>query len=86
MHAYFLTGGVDEVTKDSQGAHPASLITVLQLLKNKHNQPIWEGVSWRERSRGVKKDIKMCINCHGNKNTRAKHRKDKQNKTEGGEK
>lgn len=47
---YFLTAGVDEVTKDSQGAHPASLITVLQLLKNKHDQPVWEGVRWRERS------------------------------------
>lgn len=46
----FLTGGVDEVTKDSQGAHSVSLITVFQLLKNKHNQSVWEGVSWRERS------------------------------------
>lgn len=51
----FLTGGVDEVTKDSEGAHPASLITVLQLLKNKHDQPVWEGVSYREKE--IKLDV-----------------------------
>lgn len=49
IYASFLTGGVDEMTKDSKGAHPASFITVLQLLKNKHDQPVWEGVSYREK-------------------------------------
>lgn len=55
----FLTGGVNEVTQDSQGAHPASLITVLQLLKDKHNQSVWEGVSYGKRSGSRKEDIKM---------------------------
>lgn len=49
MYMFFLTGGVDEVTKDSKGAHPASLVTVLQLLKNKHDQPVWKAVSYREK-------------------------------------
>lgn len=49
IYASFLTGGVDEMTKDSEGAHPASLVTVLQLLKNKKDQPVWEGVSYREK-------------------------------------
>lgn len=51
----FLTGGVDEVTEDSQGAHPASPVTVLQLLKNKQDQPVWEGVRYRE------KEIKLYV-------------------------
>lgn len=55
MYLSFLTGGVDEVTKDSEGAHPASLVTVLQLLKNKHDQPVWEGVSCG------KKEIKFSV-------------------------
>lgn len=42
--SFLLTGGVDEVSENSQGAQPASFITVLQLLKNKHNQPVWERV------------------------------------------
>lgn len=40
-----LTGGVEEVTEDRQGAHPAPLITVLQLLEYKQNQPVWKGLS-----------------------------------------
>lgn len=44
INVSFLTGGVDEVSEDGEGAHPASLVTVLQLLKNKHDQPVWEGV------------------------------------------
>ena len=43
------------MSKDSEGAHPASLVTVLQLLKNKHDQPVWEGVSYREKE--IKLDV-----------------------------
>lgn len=49
IYMSFLTGGVDEVTKDSEGAHPASLVTVLQPLKNKHDQPVWKAVSYTEK-------------------------------------
>lgn len=54
MHVCLLTGRVDEVTEDSQGAHSTALIAVLQLLKNKHNQPVWEGVCLKERSQRVR--------------------------------
>lgn len=58
-----LTGGVDEVPEDSQRTHTVPLITVLQFLQNKHQQPVREGVGWnKEKEKGnIRQNHLACL-------------------------
>ena len=50
-----LTGRVDEVSEDRQRSNAVPLVTVLQFLQNKHQQPVREGVGWKTKRRRKKR-------------------------------